>query len=377
MKSEISVKHSWVKLGLIWGVWTLAGLFYSSQQYLADLSTNRAVSLPKAMARQMFAAYVFALATPFVLWLARRFRIDRRNWRRSLPLHLLFSVVFGIIVGAIHITNDLLHMRGYAGLSLPTVARYVFHQLDMEMLVYWIIVLASHALDYYNRYRDGELRAAQLESRLSQAQLQALKMQLNPHFLFNTLNAISELVYDSPATADRVVTQLSEMLRLSLKSNKSQEVSLKDELEFLERYIEIQQTLLQERLTVRFRIDAQTLDARVPNMILQPLVENAIQHGLSPRAAGGKIEIGAQRENGMLHLYVQDDGLGITSGKRRADDGKGIGLSNTRARLRHLYAERHRFELKQPSSGGVVVHLAFPFRESRVEQLDEDSHVDR
>ncbi len=376
MKDETLKRGSWLKWIFIWGVWTLAGLLFSSQQYFANLSTSRAVSFPRAMAQQMFAAYVFALATPPVLSLARRFRIDRQNWRRSLSLHILFSILFGIIVGAIHVTNDFLHIRGYAGLSLLVIARYVFGQLDLEMMVYWIILLASHAVDYYDRYRNGELRAAQLEARLSQAQLKALKSQLNPHFLFNTLNAISELVYDAPATADRVVTQLSEMLRLSLKSGRSQEVSLKDELEFLERYIEIQQTLLQERLSVRFRIEAETLDARVPNTILQPLVENAIRHGLAPRAAGGKIEIGAQRENGMLHLYVQDDGLGITE-TRRLERGEGIGLSNTRARLRHLYAGRHRFELKQLSSGGVVVHLAFPFSESKAELIDEDSHVDR
>ncbi len=369
-------RGQWVRGGLIWFVWTVVGLFFSAQVYLFYLPTQRPIPFRVALSQQLTAAYVFALATPLVLWLARRFPIGRRNWKRGLLIHLAASVLFGVVIGTLHITGDFLHMPGRYKFSFSLVSRFVFNQLDKEMLVYWIMILASHALDYYNRYRNGELRAAQLESRLSQAQLQALKMQLNPHFLFNTLNAVSELVYDAPATADRVVTQLSEMLRLSLKSGRSQEVSLKDELEFLERYIEIQQTLLQERLTVCFRIESETLDARVPNMILQPLVENAIRHGLAPRAAGGKIEIGAQRENGMLHLYVQDDGLGITE-TRRLERGDGIGLSNTRARLRHLYAGRHRFELKQPSSGGVVVHLAFPFSESKAELIDEDSHADR
>jgi LytS/YehU family sensor histidine kinase len=186
-------------------------------------------------------------------------------------------------------------------------------------------------------------------------------MQLHPHFLFNALNAISELIHRDPDAADRMLTDLSDLLRMSFENLEVQEVSLKQELEFLNKYIEIEQMRFHDRLVVEMQIAPETLDATVPNMILQPIVENAIKHGISPRASGGRIDIETARSNGHLEIKVQDNGLGIPFGD--TDNlPEGVGLSNTRRRLKHLYGEQHKFSITSAGKQGVIVGLEIPFR---------------
>ena len=366
MKNDPLAMQRWLRLGFIWGVWTLFGLLSTSQVYLDFRRDQLSISLLKAFVWQMAAAYAFALATPPVLWLARRFPIERHNLVPRVLLHILVSIIFSFILGSFHVVNDMLH-RG-RGISLFEVSRLAYvYLLDREMLAYWTIVLVSHAVNYYNRYLKGELRTAQLETQLIQSQLQALKMQLHPHFLFNTLNAISELVHKDPDTAEQMIAHLSDMLRLSLDKVGAQEISLKQELEFLEKYLEIEQTRFRERLSVKMEIDTGTLDARVPNMILQPLVENAVRHAIAPRARGGHIEISAHREDGMLQLDVRDDGRGLPDNTAKVASQTGVGLSNTQARLEHLYGAQHLFELRSSPGQGLTVRLQIPFRESEIE----------
>jgi LytS/YehU family sensor histidine kinase len=188
-----------------------------------------------------------------------------------------------------------------------------------------------------------------------------MKMQLQPHFLFNTLNAISELVYDNPAAADQSITQLSDLLRLSLKSGKAHEVPLQEELEFLDRYLCIQRTLLQERLQVRLEIEEEARFALVPNMILQPLVENAIRHGIGPLSSGGSIEIRAGTDGRNIFIEVADDGVGYES-EPGTENKSGLGLTNTRERLKHLYGASHEFEMGPSKGGGLSVRMSFPLR---------------
>jgi LytS/YehU family sensor histidine kinase len=216
----------------------------------------------------------------------------------------------------------------------------------------------NQAAIYSRKYRDREFR-------LQQAELEVLKMQIHPHFLFNTLNAISALVYASPQNATKTISQLSDLLRLTLNSNKTQEVALKDELDFLRKYIQIQQTLLQERLEIVWKIDAETLDAAIPNMLLQPLVENSIRHGIAPIETGGRIELGSYRQRKKLVIYVKDNGLGLALDKKESSNG--VGLINTQARLRHLYEEAHEFHLSEPPDGGLLVKIVIPFREKAPE----------
>jgi LytS/YehU family sensor histidine kinase len=215
----------------------------------------------------------------------------------------------------------------------------------------------------YLYFRESQERAF----RLQQAELQVLKMQLHPHFFFNTLNALSALIYTSPKDADRMITQLSDLFRISLKKDKAHEISLKEELEFLKAYLQIHQTLMGKRLDVQWKIQPETLDALVPNLILQPLVENSIQHGIAPMEAGGQIEILAERSNGSLLLEVRDNGLGLIAGKTK--NNSGVGIANTRARLENLYNSLHRFEINPLPEGGTVVSLEVPFHQALAKQL--------
>ncbi|MEA2446287.1 MAG: two-component system, LytTR family, sensor kinase, partial [Thermoleophilales bacterium] len=213
----------------------------------------------------------------------------------------------------------------------------------------------------YFRYREREFRASQLESQLAQAQLQTLKMQRQPHFLFNTLHGIAGLVRDNRnKAAVNMLAGLSDLLRYTLENAGKQEVPLKEELEFLELYLDIQQMRFSDRLRVEMQIEPETLDALVPNLILQPLVENAIRHGTSRRAASGTVGVMARRDNGLLRIQIYDDGPGL-----KRDDGvkpvEGVGLSNTRARLVQLYGERQKFALSERESGGVEATLVIPF----------------
>jgi sensor histidine kinase YesM len=239
-----------------------------------------------------------------------------------------------------------------------------------------VIFGISQAVDYYRKYRERELRASQLQAQLAQTQLQVLKMQLHPHFLFNTLNAISALIHQDIEVADRMIARLGELLRATLENANLQEVPLRQELDFIQPYLEIEQARLGPRLHVRFAVDAGAMDSLVPNMLLQPLVENAIRHGIAPRAEPGTIEISAQRENGTLRLKVRDDGPGIdpaASGKRQ----RGLGLANTRARLQQLYGPAHSLELGNGPQGGLEVMVTIPFHETRNEQaplVTEDSN---
>jgi LytS/YehU family sensor histidine kinase len=245
-----------------------------------------------------------------------------------------------------------------------TLARSFYFNL----LVYWVIIGASAALDFYRKYRDRELRAMELEKLLAQTRLEALQAQLNPHFLFNTLHAISALMHDRVDAADRMLSRLSDLLRLALESTDTQEVPLRREVAFLQKYLEIEQTRFGDRLDVQLDIAPDTWEVMVPNLILQPLVENAIRHGIEPKAKGGRIRVSARGEADCLCLEVRDDGVGLAAPRPERE---GVGLSNTRARLQHLYPGRHRFEMRNADDGGLVVRLAIPWRPESAEEREE------
>ncbi|MGH7717743.1 MAG: sensor histidine kinase, partial [Gemmatimonadaceae bacterium] len=213
------------------------------------------------------------------------------------------------------------------------------------------------AVSYYRESRDRE----HLEMQLAQAQLSTLRQQLRPHFLFNALNTITALISEDARGAERMISGLSALLRLSLRSDDEQEVPLEREMEMLEHYLDIQRIRFRDRLVVDVSIDPGVRQALVPSLVLQPLVENAIRHGITPRAAGGRVRISAAQHNGALHLRVEDDGIGARAAAARAP-GSGMGLANTRARLQHLYAARHRFEARSGDEGGFTVTLEIPLQ---------------
>ena len=349
----------WARLAFLWGVWALVGLFFSSQIYFYFYGTAKQLSFPRALAWQMSAVVINALSTPLVLGLARRYRVERQTWRRTLPLHLLAGFAVSATWAAYHITLDSAFAGNIHNFRWSNLPRLIFVNIDKELLVYSIIVVISHAADYYQRYREGELRA-------SQAQLQALKMQLHPHFLFNALHSISALVHSDPEAADKMIARLGDFLRLTLESSAAQVVPLRQEIEFLNCYLEIERIRFRDRLTTRIEVDPQVLDCGVPNLILQPIVENAIRHGVSQRAAHGHVEVTAARAGSALRLEVRDNGRGLPEGASAAPPAHGtkggVGLANTRARLQRLYGAAHRFELANSPAGGAVVTLEIPLQ---------------
>jgi two-component system, LytTR family, sensor kinase len=245
------------------------------------------------------------------------------------------------------------------GFSIWLGFLYLFtKKIHLDLLTYAAIVGTSHAALYYRRYHEREAETHKLEAALARAQLQSLQMQLQPHFLFNALNTLSELIHRDARAADRMVARLGDLLRLTLERGSAHEVTLRQELEFVQKYLEIQQTRFHDRLRVEINARPETLDARVPNMILQPLVENAIKHGLAARASAGRVEISAVRRARALCITVGDDGQGLSDGAQR----EGVGLSNTRQRLAQLYDGQSRFELRNRASGGVEAILMIPFR---------------
>jgi signal transduction histidine kinase len=323
--------------------------------------------------------YSWALLAPVVLYLARRFPFERERWRRSLPVH----AVAVLVVTFIHVVASNLiasQLTGDAWMSetmkkMPwwsRVLRDYIRTFDWEMMTYWAIIGLYFAVLYSRQARDRTIRAAQLETRLAEAQLQALQRQLHPHFLFNTLNAISALMHRDVEAADAMLAKLSDLLRMALDQPGVQEVPLKDELDFLETYLEIEQARFGSRLSVRFDIDPETLDAYVPNLLLQPLVENSIRHAVAIRIEPGAIEVTARRVGDRLQLQVKDNGPGLPKGRTPAG-GTGVGLANTRSRLEHLYGASQTLQFCEPPGGGLAVIVTIPFRADEVaEIIDED-----
>lgn len=279
------------------------------------------------------------------------------------PLDLAFS---GLQLG---LESGLGLLTPWAFDSPPSFGESFVHlltkRLHLNILTYWALVGMSVAVEYYRKYKDQELLASQmrlktsqLEARLAHAQLNTLKMQLQPHFLFNTLHAISALVHEDARVADQMISSLSDLLRLTIKNSSDQEVTLRQELDFLRKYIEIEGTRFQDRLSWSIEAPEETLDAFVPNLLLQPLVENSIRHGITVRYWPGWVAVESKKEDGMLHITIRDNGEGLPSGPLK----EGIGLSNIRARLEHLYGFRHLFEICNVAEGGVRVTIVLPFR---------------
>jgi two-component system, LytTR family, sensor kinase len=313
--------------------------------------------------------YPWILLAPPVFWICHRFRFDSAQWWKSALVHIPASFAFGVLWTLMR--WGLSHIVWIDEKPL-TIERVAIAHLYLWLLAYWVLVGLHEAWRNYRRFTQGELRASQLEARLAQAQLEVLKGQLHPHFLFNTLHAISTLIHRDPEAADEMLAQLSDLLRMTLATVGVQEVPLQQELEFLRRYLDIQQTRFADRLKVVVDVPPDTLDVRVPNQVLQPLVENAIHHGVDARRSGdGLVEIRARAEGDMLRLEVRDDGPGLkpVPGAAPKPAGSGIGLTNTRARLHELYGPSSALELADYPAGGTLVSLLIPLRRAQPEAV--------
>ena len=347
---------------LYFAVWTVIGLAFAGQLYLTQAEIGRPVNWRFALSRNLIDWYVFALLAIPVIWLANRIPLELGDWRRRATIHavasILFSVVWmvlrAVLAAAVELTPERTPLGFWTAFTYALVATFFFN-----VLIYWVVVSVAHTIRFYRRDREREVRTAELETRLTQARLQALQMQLNPHFLFNTLHAISSLMHKDVEAADRMLIRLGDLLRYALESTEEQEVPLRRELDFLERYIEIEQTRFGDRLTITKEIAPETLDALLPNLLLQPIIENAIQHGIEPHARRGHIVLKAARDGDVMRLEVRDNGDGLPAGAKPQE---GVGLSNSRARLQQLYGERGQFHLANAPEGGLVVSVAVPWR---------------
>jgi two-component system LytT family sensor kinase len=347
---------------------TFLALLYSARNLVISVSAGRPIDWVRLVGFEFLYWYIWAALTPLILWFASRFQLERGNWRRVAPSLTVFGLLIATAQAALEtaiafsieyarqgLTEDLLR-------RWHVIGRGILIESFSNVIIYFLIVSGHYAYDYYRKYRERETRALELEGRLAQAELHNLKMQLQPHFLFNTLHTISVLMMRDASAANRMLIRLSDLLRLSLDSGGSQEVSLKKELEFLSGYLEIEQTRFQDRLNIRLEIDPATLDARVPNLILQPLVENSIRHGIAKLPQGGFIEIRSILDKGELKLDVRDNGPGLQPATETEFLQEGVGLSNTRARLQQLYAGKQSFELLNAPGGGLLVRLVLPFK---------------
>lgn len=297
--------------------------------------------------------------TPLILWLARRFSLERPRLGRHLLLHVTAAILLGSLnrLCFLLIAITLPNLPPEEHLTVPVVLRDLAFHVDNQALLYFAVLGLYEGILYYFKYQESLRRQSQLEAKLAKSQLQALKMQLHPHFLFNTLHTISSMIRIDPEAADLMVVRLSEFLRLSLASEALQEVSLEQELRFIRRYLEIERIRFAERLQVDYDVEDSTLSASVPNLILQPLVENAIRHGVSRTLHRGRIAIKARRRGETLVLSVTDNGAGLSN---PAPGREGVGLSNTRARLQQLYGQAQELKVTNRDEGGVEAVLSFP-----------------
>lgn len=363
-------KSRQARILLALGVWTGFGFFMAAQSYYLLYRSGHPIAWSTSLFRELVYAYLWAALTPVVLSLARRYPLDAKRW----PSRLIFHLGAGFLVALIHKTCfHAVVMAVEATPNLPFTFDRIFPELwtylDYGILLYWMLLFLHHAFEYYSRFKENEIRASQLETQLTRAQLDALKMQLQPHFLFNTLNAVSVLIARHPDTARRMISKLADLLRITLESGDKQEVPLERELEFLQSYLEIEQTRFEDRLTIRMRIAPETLDALVPNLLLQPIVENAMRHGVAKHRGSTCVEVIAAKNNGSLSLQVKDNGPGLTSAPGYKE---GIGFSNTRARLTQLFGKRFTFQVGNAPEGGAIATIVIPFR-SRHEPAHEET----
>jgi len=352
----ISHRSLWASIAAAWmliAVSFTVNYFHYAHHYV-EIFTARPTFLQMLVWEIPYWVLWAALA-PVVFAITRRFPLERESWARNACVHAI--ACFGLTLGhrLVYLAIcRMLYVDAYR--NIPTLIDLyrsdLFFNLPTGFMSYATFLLVGNVFEFYARYQAGAVKASQLEAQLAKAELHALKSQLQPHFLFNTLNSISALQLTDPEGANRMTARLGDFLRLTLDASGLIEVPLRRELEFLESYLEIERIRFQDRLTIRMSIDPEVLDAPVPNLILQPIVENALRHGIGSKIGPGCIDISAVRTNDAVNIEVRDDGAGLKNGGRER-----VGIVNTRARLQQLYGNRQRFEIINTPEGGVCVRL--------------------
>ena len=364
-----SLKRSARIVGVALVVCTLIGLLEASQVYFMSARAGRPITFGRSMATTMPSWFVLAALVPFVVAIARRFPLETLRRPSTVFAHMgaaaVYSVLNLLIAGWLSdfVFSDLGQRYGFIGNFWRLLGIY----FTLVVMQYFSVVGAYYAYVYNRRYREKEraaaelqVRTSQLEASLSRANLEALRMQLNPHFLFNTLNTVSVLALKGEKQrVSRMLSRLSDLLRLSLENDR-QTLSLREELEFLERYLEIEQVRFKDRLSVNVDVDPAAYDAEVPSLMLQPIVENAVKYGFSQTIGPGEISIDCRVNGDTVEIDVSDTGPGLPE-SRAQSGGTGVGLANTRARLEQLYGGNYTLDLVNRPEGGAQVRVRFPF----------------
>ena len=345
-------------------LWLLASAFWLSISLAAalEMSFFQSADLVQSIEFALGRAAPWIFLCPLIFWVTSTFTLERNNWKRSV-LVLLGTCVFSFLVTAyfVYLSPPMPTLLNRQQGGRKALTFLMLQRVTLQLPSFWGLVGVSYALWFYERGKARQVREAELESRLAEARLQALRMQLNPHFLFNTLNSVASLVHEKPQVAEDMIAALSELLRSTLEAPNQQEVTLKEELRFLDRYLQIEQIRFGDRLRMEKQIDSGALDAMVPILILQPLVENAVEHGMETRIAPSVVRIAVQRLGDKLRLEVEDNGRGIT----KATNGnvrEGVGLSNTRSRLNELYGQKAELNLRSAQDGGFSAEIRIPWR---------------
>ena len=366
------LSSSFWKRGHRWALfivgWTLLSILFLPETYLYFLYRREAIPLTGTLALTLVNAAIALAFLPGIVWLTRRYAFDQAHWRKALLVHLPACMAFSLSYSWL-----------YAGLcyASPNLFHMLFIRFHPNVLTYWAIVGFTQAVDYFARYRERERQ-------LAQAELHLLKSQLHPHFLFNTLHAISAMMHEDLKGADQMINRLSEMLRLILESAGKHEITLKEEIEFLQSYLEIERIRFQERLVLTLDVEATVLDALVPSMLLQPLAENSIRHGFGSHKNSGAVWLEACCKGGKLVLKFIDNGKGFVE-PDKAQPSHNVGLSNIRRRLDQLYGEQYKLQIESPSGRGVVITIHIPYHTGSLEKAgvpaelieNENSDIDR
>jgi signal transduction histidine kinase len=366
-----ALKRVGIKSGIVLGAWTLLAFVLALHEYAVLAARGTPTSFFRLLRWAAVDYWIWAALTPCVFWTASKIRFTRKRLAAILAVHCLASVAFSVLHVGVAMLVGVPRGAAATGVSLAALKARLLLEFFSDLWMYWPLVGLWNLIDYRKRYRERMMHALQLESKLAKAQLEALRSQMQPHFLFNTLNSISALMQEDVKAAEDMLADLSYMLRVSLRGGGMQEVTLANELELLEAYVRIQKRRFEDHLHIEIEIPAETLDTLVPSLVLQPLVENAVRHGIAPLSRGGTIRVASERFQDMLVITVSDNGCGLPPDYR-----EGIGLGNTRERLKHLYGSSEaKLDVRNNPDHGVSVAMTLPFRYAEY-PAQEQEHED-
>jgi two-component system LytT family sensor kinase len=350
--------------GILFLIYTALGFFFFEYRYLDDLAREHTGTFGRRLLEEGTGVYSAFLLLPLVFLFARYYLLECKGWVRRVAWHVTGAIVFSFLHTTLMAVSRYI-IAPIAGLGPYDYGILTYRypmELSNDFMGYTIIVLLYYSFQRFRIAQAEKLATAELQTKLAQAQLENLRLQLQPHFLFNTLNTISAVMYEDVRAADAMINQLSELLRLTLRASRSHEIPLVEELEITRLYLDLMQKRFENKLEITYSIDGALESALVPQLILQPLVENSLRHGMKAGSATMKLGIAAHRENGRLVLQVSDNGAGLGAANAGEVFGRGVGLSNIRDRLGQLYGEKQKFAIADRASGGAEVTLSVPYR---------------